>query len=444
MSWQAWIGDGDPAQVDADRRFAELMSNNEDDLLKYVAKVNRVYQEKLKKPAPFMTFVFCGMQSAGKSTVMECFMTAVLNIVKEGTGTRCPLATTCIHDDLLEEPTCELWGEELAESGKDLTVDEVFKRVTKHNRNLVYRANNVQNMRFVDTPGIIANASTGKDNREDIKEILRSEMQKPNTKLCILLEPTEFAKNPFVDFCDKSLGGREEWIRSATFLMTKFDKQLQDSRTGSKANTFFEKFHENKCFPHLYITITVPKEDLLPQKLYEERQKLLTTADAYEKAPFRNWRDGHDIFCADPQSGGDELLDVEIQSRIGFASAKDVMREIMLVDTAKRIPEVLAALRAELDKCRKEHKTLQEKMKFTDPAELRTVVTDLVFHLQKRVLAYLDGDLESAREFPAMLQTLEDEIEEEEDSEWAEKDLNYHTEKEIQWRSRIANLDEYP
>jgi hypothetical protein len=120
------------------------------------------------------------------------------------------------------------------------------------------------------------------------------------------------------------------------------------------------------------------------------------------------------------------------------------MREIMLLDTAKRIPEVLAALRLELDKCRKEHKTLKEKMKFTDPAELRTVVTDMVFHLQKRVIAYLDGDLESARKFPAMLQTLEDEIEEEIESDWAEKELNYHTEKEIQWRSRILALDEYP
>jgi hypothetical protein len=160
-----------------------------------------------------MTFIFCGMQSAGKSAVMKRFMTAVLNIVQEGTGTRCPLDTTCIHDDSLEEPTCELWGEELAADGKDLTVDEVFKRVTEHNRkldqedrfsteplHLVYKANNVQNMRFVDTPGIISNISTGKDNREDIKEILRSEMQKPNTKLCVLLEPKEFDTKSIVDF----------------------------------------------------------------------------------------------------------------------------------------------------------------------------------------------------------------------------------------------------
>ena len=45
-----------------------------------------------------MTFTFCGMQSAGKSTIMERFMNVVLNKVQEGTGTRCPLDNTCIHD----------------------------------------------------------------------------------------------------------------------------------------------------------------------------------------------------------------------------------------------------------------------------------------------------------------------------------------------------------
>ena len=51
-----------------------------------------------------MTYVLCGMQSAGKSTIMERFMGAVLNIIQQGTGTRCPMDTTCIHDDRYEIP----------------------------------------------------------------------------------------------------------------------------------------------------------------------------------------------------------------------------------------------------------------------------------------------------------------------------------------------------
>ena len=268
--------------ADEDHRFANLLSKNEDELLKFVAQVNKVFQEKLKKPAPFMTFVFCGMQSAGKSTIMERFLNAVINIVHEGTGTRCPLDTTCIHDENCVVPSCDLSGEELKSGGEKLSVSKVFELITAHNEmlgdrdrfgkaiHLVYRANNVQNMRFVDTPGIISNNSTGKeDNRDDIKQILISELNKPNTKLCVLLEPKEFATNPIVDFLDESLG-RSNWSTKATYLMTKFDKQLEDSRSSSKANNFFKEFHENECFPYLVMTPTLAKEDLEPDELYKE------------------------------------------------------------------------------------------------------------------------------------------------------------------------------
>ena len=60
----------------ADEKFAKLLSQNEDDLLTFVAEINKLYQDKLDKPAPFVTFVICGMQSSGKSTIMERFMNA--------------------------------------------------------------------------------------------------------------------------------------------------------------------------------------------------------------------------------------------------------------------------------------------------------------------------------------------------------------------------------
>ena len=151
-----------------DNRFAALLSRREDDLLQFVAKVNKVYQDLLGKAAPFMTFVLCGMQSAGKSTLMERFLGDVLNIVQEGTGTRCPLDTTCVHDESLSEPVCQLYGDELPEEskGSNLSVDKVFEHIVAHNKmlasadkfsvkaiHLVYKSKGVQNMRFVDTPG---------------------------------------------------------------------------------------------------------------------------------------------------------------------------------------------------------------------------------------------------------------------------------------------------
>ena len=110
----------------------------EDELLEFVANINKLYQEVLKKDAPFMTLALFGMQSAGKSTIMERCLNVPLNIVQQGTGTRCPLDTTCIHDAKLTEPECRLSGEGLPKSlrGEQLSVEDVFSRINKHNQDL--------------------------------------------------------------------------------------------------------------------------------------------------------------------------------------------------------------------------------------------------------------------------------------------------------------------
>ena len=440
-----------------DHRVTELLSRDEDELLKFVAKINKIYQEKLKKPAPFMTFVLCGMQSSGKSTIMERFLNSVINIVQEGTGTRCPLDVTCIHESSLAEPVCELSGEEIGpdQEGTTLSVSEVFETITEHNRMLasedrfsthplylVYRSRQVQNMRFVDTPGIISNKSTGKDNREDIKRILLSEMGKPNSRLCVILEPKEFSTNSIVDFCDESLGGREKWIGNATFLMTKFDKQLEDSRSGSKANSFFKEFQANKIVPHLVMTPTLPREDLPGPKLYMARKDLLASAEHFEYTKFQSWCQGHRTYHKQLE---DEMLDPALAQKVGFPSAKLAMREAMLADTAKRLPEVLATLRKELAKGRTALKILQERQRLCDPKELKQVVGEMFIHIERRIMAYLQGDLESALKFPQRLQTLEQEIEREEESDWTTKELNFYSEKEDYWRDLIAEMQgRYP
>ena len=119
------------------------------------------------------------------------------------------------------------------------------------------------------------------------------------------------------------------------------------------------------------------------------------------------------------------------------------MRQIMLSDTASRLPEVLSALRDELAKSEKELKIIEERKKFQDPRNLRVVVQQVLWHVSKRITDYLDGDLGVSMKFPGALQTLSDEIDAEEESEWCEKDLNHYTESENNWRDLIAELEEY-
>jgi hypothetical protein len=80
---------------------------------------------------------------------------------------------------------------------------------------------------------------------------LISELSKPNTKLCVLLEPTELSSNNIVKFCDDTFGDRQKWVHDAVFLMTKFDNKMRDVLSASKTNEFFEAFHEIGIYPHL-------------------------------------------------------------------------------------------------------------------------------------------------------------------------------------------------
>eukprot|EP00977_Amphora_coffeiformis_P000076 scaffold19_cov169-Amphora_coffeaeformis.AAC.1 len=436
--------------------MANLLARKEDDLLKFVARVNHVYQDLLHRDAPFMTFVLCGMQSAGKSTIMERFLHSVLNIVQDGTGTRCPLDTTCIHDETCLVPKCDLSGKELegGDAQQDLTVEQVFAKIVAHNRKLeeekgfsterlrlVYRSSQVQNMRFVDTPGIISTQDiTSADHCESIKRILRQEMQRPHTRLCVLLQPDEYENNGIIDFCDQTFSDSEDWRGKATFLMTKFDKQLVDAKSASKTSGFFKKFFDNQCFPHLVITPTLDVDRLSTEKLFSARQELLDTASEYEKAKFKEWKDT--FKASRMQHGSEEDLHQEISKRIGFQSAHDVMHAIMLHNILERLPEVLVVLRQDLNGCQTELQLLEEKKKMSSPNEVKLVANQMLFQIQSKLKSYLDGNLAVASKFPEKMQTLDDEMDEEEESDWKVRRLNHHMDKEDEWRECIANLED--
>ena len=445
--------DGDDPVTD-DRSVQRFLMNNESSLLKWVADINRIYEEKLRKPAPFMTFVLCGMQSTGKSTIMERFLGAPLNIVQEGTGTRCPLDTTCIHDPTATEPKCELSGLELLPEhhGKDLSTDKVFEYVTGHNKalnekdmfsveplRLIYKSRTVQNMRFVDTPGLISNKSTGKDNRQDIMEILKVSMRKPNAKLCVLLEPKEFATNSIIDFLDETFDDRNFWLGKAIPVMTKFDKQFDDSRSGSKANTFFKEYVTNKLVPYLVSTPTLAKEKLPPLELYQKRLEILSTADATEKEKFNLWLLGHKKHL-DDEGGADELLNQDIAKRIGFPTVVSAMRSTMLEHTCKQLPIVLREIREELSELTKKQKTLKEALKFSNPGELKAIAILFLSEIQKSVNKYLDGSMKASITFSTRSRTLEEEIDEEDNSDWCAMELNHHTDFEDTWRDLVAEI----
>lgn len=131
-------------------------------------------------------------------------------------------------------------------------------------------------------------------------------------------------------------------MSKTTSLMTKLDKQFVAAKSGSKMNGFFKEFFENNCYPHLVITPTLAVDNMSIDELFPARQKLLDQADDYERDQFRKWK--KELKISRDQNEGDQDLTPEIVKLIGFDTARDVMRSIMLKDMVERLPEVLITL----------------------------------------------------------------------------------------------------
>lgn len=65
---------------------------------------------------------------------------------------------------------------------------------------------------------------------------------------------------------------------------------------------------------------------------------------------------------------------------------------------------------------------------------------NMVLQLDERILGYLNGDLVCALTFPETLQTLHDEVDQEEESDWTYRTLNHLSSEEDKWRDRISDM----
>lgn len=375
-----------------------------------------------------------------------------MNIVAEGTGTRCPLYVTCIYDKDVTEADCELSGcDRCVQSGGRVRLLEVFNRVTAHNKEhvdgfsnvplrLKVRSRDVQNMFFVDLPGIITTRGQGNDNRSAIKDILKTEMKVNNTKLLVLLEPKEFATNSIIDFVDESLGSRDAWLSKSLFLMTKFDLRIGDSLTGSKTNRFFDEYWANNINPFMVITPTMQRsaDSMSTDEQFKERQTLLDKATSYEKDKFDEWEDAMARAYAD-DARAEEFAE-HLRPYVGFSAAVSKMNRLLLDDTRGRLPQVLMELSAKRNKASEELESLKQVLKFTEADTIQLKMAEVLDELVRRINGYLDGSLHVAKKLPQLHQTLMDEIDGEEMSDWAKRDLNHLTEAEDLWRDHLASM----
>lgn len=77
-----------------------------------------------------------------------------------------------------------------------------------------------------------------------------------------------------------------------------------------------------------------------------------------------------------------------------------------------------------------------------DPSNLKLMIGNMLHGVCGRISDYLDGDLSAAMKFPEFMRDLDEELEEEENSEWCSRRLgsNVPIEEEEKWREIISKM----
>lgn len=114
-------------------------------------------------PVPQPKLVFVGMQSSGKTSLIECICKLPVGYISPGTATRCPTEYRLLHDKDLAKPRVKV-------GGNDVEVEQVKQVVSDHMANLARQhrfdktplvveitSADTPSLTFIDCPGLVTN-----------------------------------------------------------------------------------------------------------------------------------------------------------------------------------------------------------------------------------------------------------------------------------------------
>lgn len=192
----------------------------------------------------FTNFVTFGPQSAGKTTITERILGFPVSVTKSGIGTTRPMVLTTrrssresvkvkVHGDVsfveYERKDVMLWAQ------KQMTATGLTgSRAPRISNKPIYidvTGPGYMNRRFVDLPGFQSNDEGNAGTREAILDLLREEMEKPNTVvLCVEDSQLEYVNSPLILAIEQVFGQgllhQPSFLRRFVVAFNKSDKWL--------------------------------------------------------------------------------------------------------------------------------------------------------------------------------------------------------------------------
>ncbi|KAI9337074.1 hypothetical protein DFJ73DRAFT_798600 [Zopfochytrium polystomum] len=339
---------------------------------------------------PLPKIAVAGIQSAGKTTLIESYLSRPLGLACEETGTRCPVSYTLMFDRNVEVGTLqfEIDGIPHDERCAHTAIEQHMARIkdsprefTSQELKVVIRGANLPNILIVDLPGLLpgeaprAGAGPDPTRSETIDQITAGYLRDPSFHVIVVVKCTEsvstmMEKSMLTRLATEIRHSREpdrEWAKRCIMVVNKCDTVFNGIYKTDAANKMFEPVINN--FPIHYFVAMKPSVFIRGANgMTGTQHSTFDRATAtFEEicAYYKSLEESEENYFGDWIRRLDQPLkwNMRNESYIGLKNAKLGIHQLWLQALSKAYPEVMRKLTSRIKSCEQDLRIVEDKLK---------------------------------------------------------------------------------
>jgi len=366
--------EGNPVSKKTMRLYLHLMKINDE--------LSRFQEDKDKKAIPISSFVLLGLQSAGKTSVLNVLIGCYAGFSSADTATRCIVEYTLKHNPQIEKTRFMVDGDSVQDLGKRL--GEIFKLIAKTEESgfsttpckVVIEGKDIMNLMFIDTPGF---TPVNKEKNENITRIISPVLQQRENIFIIVSKDGDTSDNdPTLDTLKPLFTENIEWRQQAIFIMTGADLTLVH-KNKARFITQIEKLKEYYGNPKDLLFISCNPDNInIEEELNNDREEI---SSYIKKIPDKDAEMWESFFKR-------VNLPREAQCHTGMWRLKN-MFERAIKDTMDKNYDTVAPTMTRIeDRLRKKLRNAEEEMYRANPQNLRELLRKFRIEYKETIHLY--------------------------------------------------------
>uniref|UniRef100_A0A0G4G0Q9 Dynamin N-terminal domain-containing protein n=1 Tax=Chromera velia CCMP2878 TaxID=1169474 RepID=A0A0G4G0Q9_9ALVE len=343
-----------------------------------------------------------GIQSAGKTSLIEYFTKFPVGFTNQRTGTRCPVLYKMQRDENVPAERPEISLKLPGEQEFSLVGDTLVELLCDHMQSLErssikfsaeevhvqIRSSEVHDAVFIDLPGLIPNPpESRRDEARQVKELVAGFVRRPaNVFVCVLKcteQPEtitdlqsirEIFESPHIAGAPAPIS---DWADRTTLIVNKFDQQCRNLKTAPDANDFFENARRAGDQRYFFVTLQPHSTWHRDSATIAEQVERLSSIQEAEAGLHDAWKET--LAERHLWDEGNDLM-------LGMQQAGKAVVNLWLQPFIDRFPEMLAVLQSRKSSLKEKEARLERTIVESDPKRLRGLCANFVQDFKDHVL----------------------------------------------------------